>query len=90
MGTTGAVKNYVGMMSRFVGKYEPGDEWDFHANFYRSWKGNPAGLLGTLMAMHFPTVTIMDATYCASALPARFTGSPARSWLHRPCWPGSD
>jgi uncharacterized protein (DUF362 family) len=63
MGTTGAMKNYVGVMSRFVGEYEPGDDWDFHANFYRSWKGNPAGLLGTLMAMRFPTVTIMDATY---------------------------
>lgn len=46
-----------------VGEYEPGDGWDFHANFYRPWKGNPAGLLGTLMAMRFPTVTIMDATY---------------------------
>jgi hypothetical protein len=63
MGATGAVKNYVGVMSRFVGEYEPGDDWDFHANFYRSWKGNPAGLLGTLMAMRFPTMTIMDATY---------------------------
>jgi hypothetical protein len=63
MGTTGAMKNYVGVMSRFVGEYEPGDDWDFHANFYRPWKGNPAGLLGTLMAMRFPTVTIMDATY---------------------------
>ena len=63
MGTTGAVKNYAGVVSRFVGEYEPGDDWDFHANFYRSWKGNPAGLLGTLMAMRFPTVTIMDATY---------------------------
>jgi len=63
MGTTGAVKNYAGVMSRFVGKYEPGDDWDFHANFYRSWKGNPAGLLGTLVAMRFPTFTIMDATY---------------------------
>jgi hypothetical protein len=63
MGTTGAVKNYVGVMSRFVGEYEPGDDWDFHANFYRPWKGNPAGLLGTLMAMRFPMVTIMDATY---------------------------
>jgi hypothetical protein len=63
MGTTGAVKSYVGVMSRFVGKYEPGDDWDFHANFYRPWKGNPAGLLGTLMAMRFPSVTIMDAAY---------------------------
>jgi hypothetical protein len=63
MGTTGAMKNYVGIMSRFVGEYEPGDDWDFHANFYRPWKGNPAGLLGTLMAMRFPAVTIMDATY---------------------------
>jgi len=63
MGTTGAVKNYIGVMSRFVGEYEPGDDWDFHANFYRPWKGNPAGLPGTLMAKRFPTVTIMDATY---------------------------
>jgi hypothetical protein len=63
MGATGAVKNYAGMMSRFVGKYETGDDWDYHANFYRSWKGNPAGLLGMLMAMRFPTMTIMDATY---------------------------
>jgi hypothetical protein len=63
MGATGAVKNYAGVMSRFVGKYEPGDDWDYHANFYRPWKGNPAGLLGVLMAMRFPTLTIMDATY---------------------------
>jgi len=63
MGTTGAVKNYAGVMSRFVGEYEPGDDWDFHANFYRPWNDNPAGLLGTLMAMRFPTLTIMDATY---------------------------
>lgn len=63
MGATGAVKNYAGVMSRFVGEYEPGDDWDYHANFYRPWKGNPAGLLGVLMAMRFPTLTIMDATY---------------------------
>ncbi|MBI1882402.1 MAG: DUF362 domain-containing protein [Chloroflexi bacterium] len=63
MGATGAVKNYAGVMSRFVGEYEPGDDWDYHANFYRSWKGNPAGLLGTLMAMRFPSVTLMDAIY---------------------------
>jgi uncharacterized protein (DUF362 family) len=63
MGATGAVKNYAGVMSRFVGEYEPGDDWDYHANFYRPWKGNPAGLLGMLMAMRFPTLTIMDATY---------------------------
>ena len=63
MGTTGAVKNYAGVMSRFVGEYKPGDDWDYHANFYRPWKGNPAGLLGTLMALRFPAVTIMDATY---------------------------
>jgi uncharacterized protein (DUF362 family) len=63
MGATGGVKNYAGVMSRFVGEYEPGDDWDYHANFYRPWKGNPAGLLGVLMAMRFPTLTIMDATY---------------------------
>lgn len=63
MGVTGAVKNYAGVMSRFVGYYEPGDDWDYHANFYRPWKGNPAGLLGALLAIRFPTVTIMDATY---------------------------
>lgn len=63
MGTTGAVKNYAGVMSRFVGEYEQGEDWDYHANFYRSWKGNPAGLLGVLMAMRFPTLSIMDASY---------------------------
>lgn len=63
MGATGAVKNYAGVMSRFVGEYEPGDDWDYHANFYRPWKGNTAGLLGVLMAMRFPTLTIMDAVY---------------------------
>jgi hypothetical protein len=63
MGATGAVKNYAGVMSRFVGEYKPGDDWDYHANFYRSWKGNTAGLLGVLMAMRFPTLTIMDAVY---------------------------
>jgi uncharacterized protein (DUF362 family) len=63
MGATGAIKNYAGVMSRFVGEYEPGDDWDYHANFYRPWKGNPAGLLGALLAMRFPTVTMMDATY---------------------------
>jgi hypothetical protein len=63
MGATGALKNYVGVMSRFVGEREPGDDWDFHTNFYRAWGGNPAGLLGTLMAMRVPTLTIMDATY---------------------------
>ncbi len=63
MGVTGAIKNYAGVMSRFAGGYEPGDDWDYHINFYRPWKDNPAGLLGTLLALRFPTLTIMDAMY---------------------------
>ena len=63
MGATASVKNYAGVMSRFVGEYEPGDDWDFHASFYRDWKGNPSGLLGRLMALRFPTLTILDGTY---------------------------
>lgn len=63
MGTTGAVKHFAGVMSRFVGKYEPGDDWDFHDNFYREWKSRPAGLLGRLMALRFPDLNILDAIY---------------------------
>lgn len=61
MGATGAVKHFAGVMSRFVGEYEPGDDWDFHDNFYRKWKGRPAGLLGRLMALRFPDLNILDA-----------------------------
>jgi uncharacterized protein (DUF362 family) len=63
MGTTGAMKHFAGVMSRFVGEYEPGDDWDFHDNFYRKWKGRPAGLLGRLMAFRFPDLNILDAIY---------------------------
>jgi uncharacterized protein (DUF362 family) len=63
MGMTGAVKHYAGVMSRFVGEYEPGDDWNYHDNFYREWKGRPAGLLGRLMALRFPDLNILDAIY---------------------------
>lgn len=63
MGMTGAVKHYAGVMSRFVGDYEPGDDWDYHDNFYQKWKGRPAGLLGRLMALRFPDLNILDAIY---------------------------
>lgn len=63
MGATASIKNYAGVMSRFVGDYAPGEDWDYHANFYRTWKNNPPGLLGRLMALRFPTLTILDGTY---------------------------
>jgi uncharacterized protein (DUF362 family) len=63
MGMTGAVKHFAGVMSRFAGEYESGDDWDYHDNFYQEWKGRPAGLLGRLMALRFPDLNILDAIY---------------------------
>jgi hypothetical protein len=83
MGATASVKNYVGVMSRFVGDYASGDDWDFHDNFYRAWKGNPSGLLGRLMALRFPTLTILDGTYInpETNWAARFDSTPRAGML---------
>jgi hypothetical protein len=78
MGATAAVKNYAGVMSRFVGDYAPGDDWDYHASFYRAWKDNPPGLLGRLMVLRFPTLTILDGAYVnpETNWAARFDNTP--------------
>jgi hypothetical protein len=83
MGATAAVKNYTGVLSRFAGDFAPGDDWGFHANLYRAWNGNPAGLLGSLIALRFPSLTILDALYVnpTSNWQASFENTPYAGML---------
>lgn len=64
-GLTAAVKHFVGFLSRFVGEEQaPGeDTFAFHSNLYEDWNGQPKGILGRLLALRFPDLNIVDATY---------------------------
>jgi uncharacterized protein (DUF362 family) len=61
-GYTGAVKHYIGVMSRFANN--GGDDWSWHDNCAAAWNGMPAGLLGRLIALLRPAdLHLMDAIY---------------------------
>lgn len=64
-GLTAAVKHFVGFLSRFVGEEQApgGDTMAFHNNLYEDWNGQPKGILGRLLALRFPDLNIVDATY---------------------------
>jgi hypothetical protein len=61
-GYTGAVKHYIGMMSRFADN--GGDSSSWHQNCYAEWDGMPSGLLGRLIALVRPAdLHLVDAIY---------------------------
>jgi len=63
-GATGAIKNVIGCVSRYAGVDEVGgDTWIFHDAFTKAFNGLPAGLPGSLWALHFPTLNVLDAIY---------------------------
>lgn len=63
-GLTAAVKHFVGFLSRFVGEEQAeGDTVAFHSNLYEDWNGQPKGILGRLLALRYPDLNIVDATY---------------------------
>lgn len=64
-GLTAAVKHFVGFLSRFVGEEQApgGDTMAFHSNLHEDWNGQPKGILGRLLALRFPDLNIVDATY---------------------------
>lgn len=63
-GMTGAVKHFVGFMSRFVGLSQANsDNWVFHNGFTQTFNGLPPGITGSLMNLRYPDLNIIDATY---------------------------
>lgn len=62
-GLTAAVKHFVGFLSRFVWDETPENTTAFHNNLYQDWNGQPKGILGRLLALRFPDLNIVDATY---------------------------
>ena len=65
-GVTAAVKNFLGVMGKRVGAAEAGvdpDAFSFHAALTESFNGLPPGLPGSLMALRFPDLNLIDATF---------------------------
>jgi uncharacterized protein (DUF362 family) len=65
-GVTASVKNYLGVMSKWAGAEEVGidpDTYSFHVALYETYNGLPPGLPGSVMALRFPTLTLLDAIY---------------------------
>jgi hypothetical protein len=65
-GVTSAVKNFLGVMSKRVGAAEAGvdpDSFSFHAALTESFNSLPPGLPGSLMALRFPDLNVIDATF---------------------------
>jgi len=61
-GYTGAVKHYIGVMSRYANS--PGDNVSWHENCWAAWNGMPPGLLGRIIALIRPAhLHVMDAIY---------------------------
>jgi hypothetical protein len=65
-GVTAAVKNFLGVMGKWVGAAEAGvdpDTFSFHAALTESFNGLPPGLPGLLITLRFPTLNLVDATF---------------------------
>jgi hypothetical protein len=65
-GVTSAVKNFLGVMGKRVGAAEAGvdpDAFSFHAALTEPFNGLPPGLPGSLMALRFPDLNLVDATF---------------------------
>ena len=62
-GTTAAVKNFLGVMSKYAGVEQIGGKPEFHDALIKPFNGLPPGLPGSLMALRFPDLNIVDATY---------------------------
>lgn len=65
-GVTAAVKNFLGVMGKRVGAAEAGvdpDTFSFHAALTESFNGLRPGLPGSLMALRFPNLNLVDATF---------------------------
>jgi uncharacterized protein (DUF362 family) len=65
-GVTASVKNYLGVMSKWAGVEEVGinpDTYSFHVALYEAFNGLPPGLPGSVMALRFPNLTLLDAIY---------------------------
>ncbi len=65
-GVTASVKNFLGVMSKHVGAEEAGVDpyaFSFHAALTEEFNGLAPGLPGSLMALRYPTLNVLDAIY---------------------------